>query len=614
MRLSVFASILVLCFLLAGVSQASTPITPAWYTTYDLGLGQDDHADATCFDASGNEYVLSFLAGTTESYLFIEKIDPYGNRSLLHSTFLFGPALAQDIAADKNGNVYVTGQVQTSSNGTAAFTYKVFANGGPAWFRSFSSPNGLNARGLKISTDSQSNVYVAMSTQTSSSYDMTLVEYDTNGNSQATSELTYLTPYNVAFGPNGRLFVAGTSNTFNGYEWFVMDTANVYFGKAAVTTTSGSTTTSASFVGTFDPNGNIYVAKSTYAVQGSNTTYTSLVQVFSPPGGTVWNSGTFPVSIFKIEAFDTSHVLISSIPAMGSFAFRLLGLNGVPYFVLSASGVRECILDGAKGLIEVGTTGSGGPNASTHLVKVLTDNSVDWTYDLPAATFSVNAPSQVTAQNGVVSVFGQVESKTTGVDLYGLRLVPGTTLKSVAFPSPTSVPSGPVVGTVTLNASAGTGGLKVSLQSSNPNVLAVPDSIAIPVGSIKGTFNGFAASDLLTPVTVTAFTSNLAVTTTVRVIPYGVGQLSLSSSSVKAGGSVTATVTITGPAGVSGHPLTVSSSAPAYASVPGSVTVSPQSQTITFPVTTLAAGAGQTVTITVSDAYTVKTATLTLTP
>jgi hypothetical protein len=96
--------------------------------------------------------------------------------------------------------------------------------------------------------------------------------------------------------------------------------------------------------------------------------------------------------------------------------------------------------------------------------------------------------------------------------------------------------------------------------------------------------------------------------------PAALSALSVSPASVTGGTAAQGTVTLTAAAPVGGFPVTLSSSHPATASVPGSVSVAHGATSAGFTVTTSAVTASTPVTITASAGSVTRTATLTVTP
>jgi hypothetical protein len=158
--------------------------------------------------------------------------------------------------------------------------------------------------------------------------------------------------------------------------------------------------------------------------------------------------------------------------------------------------------------------------------------------------------------------------------------------------SPVSITEGSIttLNTVVLSAPAPTGGVTVSLSSSNMAAASVPASVLVPAGATSARFTihgGSVAAN--TAVTIKAFclgiSKTAALTVTVAGVDVGVLSVSLTPSSVTGGASATGVVTLTGAAPAGGLPIVLSSSNTLAASVPGSVTIAAGAKSATFAIT-----------------------------
>ncbi|MFM7189016.1 MAG: beta strand repeat-containing protein [Armatimonadota bacterium] len=139
--------------------------------------------------------------------------------------------------------------------------------------------------------------------------------------------------------------------------------------------------------------------------------------------------------------------------------------------------------------------------------------------------------------------------------------------------APTTLVSGlSATGTVTLSGPAPAGGQSVNLSTNNAAIL-VPASIVVPQGLTSASFNiatGYVPADVV--VTVTANTSLRSTSATLTVKRTAIDAVNTQKSSVPGGQVVSASVSLTGNAGVGGLKVDLSVNDPA-ASVPASVTV-----------------------------------------
>ena len=170
-------------------------------------------------------------------------------------------------------------------------------------------------------------------------------------------------------------------------------------------------------------------------------------------------------------------------------------------------------------------------------------------------------------------------------------------------------------GTVTLT-SASANATTVTLASSDPMVASVPASITIPAGATSATFPITSTSVVAyTPVTITATVNGVSNSASLLVSPSGNPTFRLIPTSVIGGiANSKGKITIPGPAPAGGIVVVLSSSDPATASVPSSVTIPTGATSVTFPVTTYAVTTSTLVAITASSNGTSGTEILTVLP
>lgn len=140
----------------------------------------------------------------------------------------------------------------------------------------------------------------------------------------------------------------------------------------------------------------------------------------------------------------------------------------------------------------------------------------------------------------------------------------GPTVSSVTF-NPTSIPNGhSTTGTVTLSGPAPSGGSVVGLGDDQPGVLNIPSSVTVAAGATTATFQGTAQNLFVLSNTIVTTTATLGSSTaqgTVTVTPgINVTSISLNPSTVTAGNSTNATITIASPAPAGGNEVELSQS------------------------------------------------------
>ena len=158
-----------------------------WVARYN-GLGNDrDEANALAVDAAGNVYItgVSRGLGGNRDYTTV-KYDPNGNQ--LWEVSYDGPAssydVAEDLALDAAGNVYVTGYSRGSGTLTDYATIKYDTDGNQLWVARYNNApvNGFD-NGRALALDAAGNVYVTGSSRGAGTFhDYATVKYDPNGN------------------------------------------------------------------------------------------------------------------------------------------------------------------------------------------------------------------------------------------------------------------------------------------------------------------------------------------------------------------------------------------------------------------------------------------------
>ena len=140
-------------------------------------------------------------------------------------------------------------------------------------------------------------------------------------------------------------------------------------------------------------------------------------------------------------------------------------------------------------------------------------------------------------------------------------------------------------GTVTLNGLAPAGGVNVALSSDNPNIL-VPAFVNVPMGVSSYTFT------ITIPAVNSVMTANITAATsetdtfnkTLTAIQIGLGTLTISPNPATVGTTPTGTITLKCAAAPGDIVITLTSSNINVAQVPGSLTISANSTTVSFPI------------------------------
>jgi len=182
----------------------------------------DDYATAMTVDGSGNVYVTGYSAGSTTGYDYATvKYNSAGTQQWVaryNNSPTNGDDIANAIAVDGSGNVYVTGASPGSSSDYDYVTVKYnAADGQEQWVQRYNGPgNGIdraNAMALRGDT-----VYVTGESYGSgTSYDYATIKYKPNGDTAWVRRYTYTgagedKAYGIAVDGSGNVYVTGSSN------------------------------------------------------------------------------------------------------------------------------------------------------------------------------------------------------------------------------------------------------------------------------------------------------------------------------------------------------------------------------------------------------------------
>jgi len=304
------------------VTKLNASGTALIYSTY-LGGSDIDAAFGIKIDSNGNAYIAgktlsnnfpttsgafqTFMAGGGD--VFVTKINPSGS-AIIYSTYIGGSDydVANDIAIDNSGNVFITGEARSfdypvtsgayqtihegvSGAGPDVFVTKLNASGSTLIYSTFIG-GSLNDIGYGIDIDTAGNAYVTGGTF-SSNFDTTAGAYQTTPGilgrdifvtklNPSGSVLIYSTllgdiddelSYDIAVDNNGSAYVTGFTSSSN-FDITNDAFQSVYAGNKDVFVTklnpSGTSIDYSSFIGGYgvdigraialDNNGNIYIA------------------------------------------------------------------------------------------------------------------------------------------------------------------------------------------------------------------------------------------------------------------------------------------------------------------------------------------------------------------
>ena len=320
----------------------------------------------------------------------------------------------------------------------------------------------------------------------------------------------------------------------------------------------------------------------------SNSANATVPASFRVPGNAL--SGTFSVMTSAVTT-NTSATITATIGATSKTAT----LTIVPATLSSVSLSPSVLVGGAPSTGTVALTGAAPAGGTTiGLSSSQASASLPASVLIPAGASSVTFPITTTYVPSTTSdaITASVSSKQVTATL---------TLNSVEVQSygitPTTVTGGATVSaTVSLDGAAPTGGLVISLSSSDPSA-TVPSSITVLASQTSASFSITTGAVIaMSTVTLQAKLGNSSQVATLVVQPPVLSSFSMAPSTIIGGSSSTGTVSLTGPAPAGGISV-ILNSYDGSVTVPASVTIPAGSSSATFTATTIGVASDETVQI-----------------
>ena len=306
-----------------------------------------------------------------------------------------------------------------------------------------------------------------------------------------------------------------------------------------------------------------------------------------------------------------------TVSASAGGAIRTAGIEVGPLALASVSLDPTSVSGGA---VVTGTVALNGP-APGGGVTVALSSSASNVATVPSAvvvsggestaSFTVNTVN-VPASTDVV-----ISAQLGEAARYATLTVTSVGIASVVVYPVTVYAGGTAYVTVTLNTPAPSGGVVVSLSSSNSDAAAVSPTVTIEAGRTSWAYpvttDGVTTP---TPVTITAAAGGTSAFAPLTVLPDIVQSIYLYSlgSQVGGGGTFIGHAYLMAPAPAAGVVIELASSNPDAANVPASVVVAPRSSGVDFPVTTAVVATSTSVTISATTGGSTRQATLTVVP
>ena len=323
-----------------------------------------------------------------------------------------------------------------------------------------------------------------------------------------------------------------------------------------------------------------------------------------PPGATV--SGTFTITAAQVSS-QTSPTIYATLSGVGSaIAYATITVRppSLSSVVLSAGSLVggqsttgntvNLASPAPGGGVTVNLTSSKNNLVTVPASVIVPANAISAPFSITTGNVSAQSSVTITASVGVsgTSVTGTLTLTPNGVSTFNLAaasVVGGGTLGS---------------NTVTLLAPAPSNGATVDLVSDDPATATMPVSVKVPAGLL--TSNAFKITTSVvtapTPVILNATYRGTTAPATIIMEPLEPASLTLGAQTVVGGKTIAGnTVNLNGAAPMGGAVMSLSSSDPAVASVPSTVTVAGgKSTSPKFNIVTSAVTKQATITITAS--------------
>jgi len=202
-----------------------------WVQRYNGPANSLDRPNSIAVDGLGNVYVTGYsfnINGNDNDYttikynsngdsLWVKRYGGPGNSGL-------SADVANSIAIDNLGHVYVTGISTGEGTGQDYATIKYNSNGDSLWVKRYAGPGSSTDQAISLKVDNLGNVYVTgTGTGNYSNFDYVTIKYNSNGDSLWVQKYNgtgnqndYVT--SLALDNSGNIYVTGYSYGTNSYD------------------------------------------------------------------------------------------------------------------------------------------------------------------------------------------------------------------------------------------------------------------------------------------------------------------------------------------------------------------------------------------------------------
>ncbi len=150
-----------------------------WVDRYNGPGNSSDAGNDVALDPHGNIIVTGFSVGTSSADLFTIKYTPQGDTIwTARYSEPTGQNLANKLAIDEAGNIYVTGFSRGISSFRDFVTIKYNSSGMVQWIETYNGPGNGDDESLLICLDQSDNIYIAgSSTGSGTNLDFAIIKY-----------------------------------------------------------------------------------------------------------------------------------------------------------------------------------------------------------------------------------------------------------------------------------------------------------------------------------------------------------------------------------------------------------------------------------------------------